>query len=233
MQVRDMYGSLIVVPSFLLVSLSIDAVLDGIALGRGREKLDEITKGKGMGDTYAAIISRIMAQPRRKSKLGMEVLMWVSHAERPLHVDELCNALGVEEGSSGLNSRSIPEIEALLACCLGLVTVEKSSSTVRLVHNTLQEYLSHNPNLFLKPHSRIAEACLTYLNFRHIRALSSTLRSVPPTAPFLIYASCHWGAHARRETTESVKTQALKLLCAYDKNVSSKMLLLHGIRILD
>src|SRR5205807_9401908 len=135
------------------------------------------------------------AQQRNRSKLGMDVLMWVSHAEWPLHVEELCHALGVEEGSIDLNIRNIPAIEALLACSLGLVTVEKSSSTVRLVHYTLQEYLSDNPNLFLKPHSMIAEVCLTYLNFRHVRDFSPTLHSAPSTAPFVEYASCYWGTH--------------------------------------
>jgi len=168
-------------------------------------------------------------QPRSRSKLGMDVLMWVSHTERPLHVDELCHALGVE-GSTDLDIRNIPTIETLLACSLGLVTVEKSSSTVRLVHYTLQEYLSYCPNFFLKPHSMIAEVCLTYLNFRQVRGFSPALRSVPPTAPFVEYASCHWGTHARRETTENVKALALKLLDGYDKHISSKLVLMHGVR---
>src|SRR5437588_8943586 len=209
------------VSSFLLVSLNIDAILGEITLHQRRKKLDEMTSGKGLGDAYAATLSRLKAQRRSRSKLGMDVLMWVSHSERPLHVDELCHALGVEEGSVDLNTENIPAIETLLACCLGLVTVEKSSSTVRLVHYTLQEHLSDNPNLFLKPHSMIAEVCLTYLNFRHVRDFSPALDSAPPTAPFVEYASCHWGTHARRETTESVKYLALKLLDGYDKHIAS------------
>jgi len=120
-------------------------------------------------------------------------------------------------------------MESLLACCLGL-TVEKSSPTVRLVHYSLKEYLSHNSNLFFKPHSIIAEVCSTYLNFRHIRDLSPALRSIPPTAPFVKYASCYyWGTHARRGNTESVKTLALKLLYGYDNYRSTKVLLLRGM----
>ena len=132
-----------------------------------------------------------------------------------------------------MNIRNIPAIETLLACSLGLVTVEKSSSTVRLVHYTLQEYLSNNPNLFLEPHSLIAEVCLTYLNFRHVMGFSPTLRSVPPTAPFTEYASCYWGTHYRRGSTGKVKTLALKLLDGYDKHISSKILLLRGTDIRD
>jgi len=218
---------------FLLVSLNVDAILGEITLHQRRKRLDQMTKGEGLGDAYAATLSRIQAQQRSMSKLGMEVLMWVSHSERPLHVDELCHALGVEEGSTDLNTQNIPAIETLLASCLGLVTVEKSSSTLRFVHYTLQEYLSHNPNLFIKPHSIIAKVCLTYLNFRHVRGISPTLRSAPPAAPFVKYASCHWGTHARRETTESVKRLALELFDGYDNHIASKMMLLHSMSIWD
>jgi len=218
-----------VISSFLLVSLNMDAILGEVTLHRRREKLNEMTKGECLGDAYAETLSRVKAQQGSRSKLGMDVLMWVSHSKRPLHVDELRHALGVDEGSLDLNVRNIPAIETLLACSLGLVTVEKSSSTVRLIHYTLQEYLSHNSDLFFKPHSVIAEVCLTYLNFRHVRGFSPTLCSIPPTIPFAEYASCYWGTHARRETTESVKRLALKLLDGYDQHISSKMLLINGM----
>ena len=206
-----------------------DSILGEITLMQRRKKLDEVTKGDRLDGVYTATLSRIKAQQGSRSKLGMDVLMWVSHAERPLHVDELCHALGVE-GSIDLDARKVPTIETLLACSLGLITVEKPSSTVRLIHCTLQEHLSNNTNLFPNPHSRIAEICLTYLNSRNIRGISPALRSVPPAAPFVEYASCYWGTHARLETTENVKTLALRLLHRYDKHISSKLLLLHGVR---
>jgi len=65
-----------------------------ITLPRRRRKLNEMSKGEGLGDAYTGTLSRMKAQPGGRSKLGMEVLMWVSHAERPLHVNELCHALG-------------------------------------------------------------------------------------------------------------------------------------------
>ena len=225
------YGPLTVMLRFLLVSLSIDAILGEITVYQRRKKLEEMTKGDGLGDAYTATLSRIKAQNRSRSRLGMQALMWVSHSERPLRVAELRHALGVEEGSTDLNTQNIPAIETLLACCLGLITVEKSSSTVRLVHYTLQEYLSRNPNLFPKPHSTIGEVCLTYLNFRQVRSISPTLHSVPPTVPFAEYASCHWGTHAGRETTESLKRLALQLLDGFDKHISSKVLLLREMGI--
>jgi len=224
--------SLIMVSSFLLVSLTIDAVLSVPTLRGRRKTLDEITKGDSLGDAYAETLSRVQAQPRSRSKLGMQVLMWLSHSERPLRVDELRHALGVEEGSGDLNIRNIPEIERLLECSLGLVTVDESSSTVHLVHYTVQDCLSRDQNLFLNPHSTIAETCLTYLNSTQVRAISPALRSVPQSLAFVEYVSCYWGTHARWETTESVKALALKLLDGYNKHISSKVLFFCEMRAL-
>ena len=119
-----------------------------------RKKLDMMIKGDHLGNAHAATLSRIKVSEGGKSTLGMEVLMWVSHAKWLLHVNELCHALGVE-GSEDLDTRNIPKIVTLLAFTLGFVTVEKSSFTVRLVHYTLQEHLSNNTELFPNAHSII------------------------------------------------------------------------------
>ena len=89
--------------------------------------------------------------------------MWISHAERPLRSDELCHALGVEIGSPNLNSDNVPSIRTLLACCQGLFVMDKETSTIRLIHFTLQEYLGAHPGNFGTTHSTIAETCLSYL----------------------------------------------------------------------
>ena len=68
-------------------------------------------RGEGLGDPYEAIVSRVRSQQGSRSKLGMQVLMWVSYSEWPLHLDGLCHALGVEEGSTDLNTQNIPAID--------------------------------------------------------------------------------------------------------------------------
>ena len=192
-----------------------------------RKKLEEMTLGDGLNDAYTATLSRLKAQKGYKSVLGMNVLMWVLYSERPLRSEELCHALGVEIGSSDLDQENVLALRTLLSSCLGLVTVEASSSTVRLVHFTLQEHLSRDPTLFQSPHSTIAEVCLTYLNFGCIRDLSPTLYSAPATTPFLEYASIYWGRHGRRAMTESIKIVAPKLLDRFDEHISAQLLLLH------
>ena len=143
-----------------------------------------MTHGNGLSDAYTATLSRLRAQKGHKPVLGLKVLMWVLYSERPLRAEELCRALGVEIGSANRDLENVPALRTLLASCLGLVTVETSSSTLRLAHFTLQEYLLNDPTLFHSPHSAIAEVCLTYLNFGSIRALLPTDDRATKTHPF-------------------------------------------------
>ena len=159
-----------IVRRFLLVSLNMDAILGEVTIRRRKKKLEGITQGNGLSDAYTATLSRLKAQKGYKSVLGLKVLMWVLYSERPLRGEELCHALGVEIGSTDLDPENVPALRTLVASCLGLITVEaSSSSTVRLVHFILKEHLSSNPTLFHSPHSLIAEVCLTYLNFGSVR----------------------------------------------------------------
>ena len=193
-------------------------------------KLEEMRQGSGLSDAYTATLTRLKAQKGYKSVLGLKVLMWVLYSERPLRAEELCHALGVEIGSADLDPENIPSLQTLLSSCLGLVTVEATSSVVRLVHFTLQEYLLRDQILSHNPHSAIAEICLTYLNFGCIRHLSPVLHSSPSTTPLLEYASVYWGIHARRGMTGNSKMLALRLLDRFDEHISTQLLLLHSNR---
>ena len=226
LSINDVYLPRIVC-RFLLVSLSIDAILGKVTIRQRRKKLEQTTQGDGLSDAYTATLTRLKAQKGYKSVLGLKALMWVLYSERPLQPEELRHALGVEIGFSDLIPGNVPALRTILASCLGLVTVEASSSIVQLVHPTLREYLLTDPTLFDRPHSIIAEVCLTHLNFRNVWDLEPTLGSAPPTMPLLEYASCYWGDHTRKGMTEDVKALALKLLSRFDGHISARLMLLH------
>jgi len=202
-----------------------DAVLGEVTIRQRRKKLQEIEGGKDVSDAYTAALTHLKAQKGKRVGLALRALMWVCYSERPLRAKELCDALGVEIGSTDLDPENVPAIRTLLSCCLGLLKLEASSSTVRLVHFTLKEHLSSDP-LFHSPHSTIAEVCLTYLNFGSVRDLSPTLRSAPSAMPLLQYASVYWGEHTKREITENVKILALRLLDRFVEHISAQLLLL-------
>ena len=180
--------------------------------------------GLGLGGAYGAMIGRIKAQGGERARLGMAVLMWISHSRRPLQVDELSHAIAIRIGSSDLGSDEIPALSTWLSCCQGLVIVDKGASTVRLIHFTLQEYLGTHPDLFDGAHSTIAETCLTYLNFQHVKDLSTCASPGRRGMPFLEYSSLYWGTHMRMELSDRTKRLALELLSQWDSHTAAKYL---------
>jgi len=184
-----------------------------------------MTDGLGLEGAYSATLDRIKGQGGGGAKLGMDTLMWIFHAERPLKSDELLHALAVEIGSPRLNNDNIPSIRTLLACCQGLVAIDKDASTVRLIHTTLHEYLRAHPELFGTAHSTIAETCLSYLNSQQVKAFSTTPSPDLQTTPFLEYSSLYWGMHAKRNLPDSARMLALKLFGDYNNHISAKILL--------
>ena len=183
-----------------------------------------MTNGLGLGDAYGTTLNRIERQGREKSRLGMATLMWISHSERPLKADELCHALAIEIGSPNLNTDNVPSVGTLIACCQGLVVVDKEASTVRLIHFTLQEYLRTHLELFSAAHSTIAETCLTYLNSQQVKAFSANLSPDLQDTPFLEYSSLYWGTHAKRDLSDCAKLLALKLFDDYNTHISTQVL---------
>ena len=184
-----------------------------------------MTGGLELGDVYGATIKRIKAQDGDKPRLGMTALMWISHAERPPRADELCHALAVQIGSTDFDFGNIPSMSTLVSCCQGLITVDKEASTVRLIHFTLQEYLSAHPDIFTRPHSAMAEICLTYLNSRQVKAISTARSAHTQNTHFLEYCSIYWGAHAKRELSDSARSLALEVLKGHYGQISTKYLL--------
>jgi len=210
---------------FLLVSLHIDGVLREVTISRRAARLMSMNKGQGLGGAYDATLERIRSQGCEKVELALATLMWVCHSERPLRPDELCHALGVEIGSTDFDPGQIPLIDTLLCCCQGLIMVDKEASTVRLIHHTLQEYLSTLPDLFTKVHSTIAETCLTYLNSQRVKKLPPHPLPNDQSMPFLKYSSRYWGTHAKRELSDHIMSLSLELLSSYETHISAISLL--------
>src|SRR5437588_10924008 len=130
-----------------------DAILAAPTIHQKRQALSRMARGLDLQDAYNTTLDRIRQQGGSKSKLAMEVLMWVSHSERPLKPEELSHALGVELGVEEFNAHNVPSIRTMLDCTLGLVVIDEKASTVRLLHLTILEYLGEHPTLFVTAHS--------------------------------------------------------------------------------
>ena len=153
---------------------------------------------------FRGIINRIRECPRTShAELGLRVLMWLHFAYRPLNLVELQHALAVEIGHTEFDKDNIPSQEVLLDCCLGLVVVDKETSTVRFVHYTLEEYFrKYTTEEFPNGCSSIAETCLTYLNFGGLKHPCESLDSLECKLleyALLDYAALNWGNYFKQQ----------------------------------
>ena len=181
------------------------------------------TTGVDLESVYTQTLQRIRDQKGDCSRLGMEVLMWISHAERPLTIGELCHALAVEVGTRDVNPENIGLQDIVLRSCLGLVAVDSGASTVRLIHYTLQEYLCLH-DVIPAAHPALTQTCLAYLNYNYIKELPADKVPNLRDLPFLEYSSLYWGTHAKEGLSDAARSLALELLSRFDIHISSTLL---------
>jgi len=122
---------------FLLVTLNIEAIMGETSLARRKKMLQKVaTTGVDLDTVYAQTLQQVRHQKGDRSRVGMEVLMWISHAERPLRIDELRHALAVEIGSTDLDAENIPPQDTVIGSCLGLAVVDPDTLIIRLSYST-------------------------------------------------------------------------------------------------
>jgi hypothetical protein len=110
-----------------------DAVVEKHNATEVRKVLENLPKG--VDETYDEVMERIERQNEADRALAKRVLSWVTHACRPLNVDELQHALAVVDGAI-LDHESITDEEILTSVCAGLVVVDGERMIVRLVRKS-------------------------------------------------------------------------------------------------
>ena len=173
---------------------------------------------------YDTTMERIKRQGVQRSELALLVLGWISHAQRPLLIDELRHALAVDfhdheghERIHHLDADNLVRPQLLIDVCAGLITIEPESKVVQLVHFTTQEFFNRNGGLhFPDVPAKIAGTCLTYLlvdEFEVGPCLGKdSLRTRLDLYPFYKYAASHWGDHARGQLESKVLDLILELI---------------------
>jgi ankyrin repeat protein len=141
--------------------------------------------------------------------MAMAILTWIYLAREMLSISVLQHALAVQSGDTAFDEDGIPSEAALLNCCLGLVVIERETSTIRLTHFTLQEYFDERwEKLFPSGHMLIASTCTTYLNFDHPLLTFRMGRS----STLLRYAAKHLGTHLRKGPDPELEDRVLELI---------------------
>jgi hypothetical protein len=137
-----------------------------------------------------------------RQELAKQALSWITCSKRQLSTAELLNALAVELGESEFHDDNLPDLDDVISACLGLVTVDEQSNTVRLAHYTTYAYFQRSwDRWFQNAHGDIAARCVTYLSFDRFRSgpcsTDAEFEERLAEYPLYSFAAKNWGHHAR------------------------------------
>ena len=103
------------------------------------------------------------------------IFLWVAAGKRPLTLEELREAIGIEPlQQSWDSSRFVNDMKQAIACCGGLLFVEEEQQAVHFTHYSVKQYLlSEAIGTSLRPYhidtersdAEVGAVCVTYLNF--------------------------------------------------------------------
>jgi Ankyrin repeats (3 copies) len=174
----------------------------GRSLIRALERIPDDLTG-----IYTLMINRI---PRLDREMVREALLWLSHAQQPMSLAGLCEAVVLEEGDSFLDAESrLEHPEILLTMCEGLVSYDEVSSEIVLAHSTVRKFLTSDEitcgslvfyHMDDVTATRIIfRKCLRYLMFDEFKQPCKTLSSLKERLahyPLLDYAAKYWAIHS-------------------------------------
>ena len=202
---------------FLLAQLHLDSLIGKKSPKALRTALETLPTGsEAYDDSYKDAMERIKGQVADREELAKQILSWITCAKRLLTTSELQHALAVELDTSELDETNFSDIDDMVSVCAGLVTVDKGSDIIRLVHYTTQEYFERTQNYwFPDAETKIAKICVTYLSYDTFTA-GFCLTDEDFEARLWLnvlygYAAQNWGYHVRAASTD-VRQIALDFL---------------------
>ena len=213
------------------------------------------TLPRGLFATYNRILEAI---PPEYKNFAIEALRWLSHAAVPLNLDEVVEAIAINENSTSLadlDKLLIPE--EIFQICGSLIRRSDTTRLMNLAHSSVYEYLT-NPNLRTNSPSPyylprgpsnivLAKACIRYLSFNDF-SLTHTMERINPKADlgdaldipkassdcdraFLDYALRNWWKHlpTTREALDEVWPHVLSFFETETENFEALVMLLHHV----
>ncbi|KAH7372281.1 hypothetical protein BKA66DRAFT_551263 [Pyrenochaeta sp. MPI-SDFR-AT-0127] len=161
---------------FLWVKFQLFDIADAFTENSVRATINNLPKD--VEETYSRIIQKVRSSSGGKNRFDMmlKVFRWIAGARRPLRIDELEEAVGLEREDLFLHAeRTVTNGgERLIACCSNLVVYNENNSTITFAHHTVQQFLFSpgwnqvSGGICLSPqlvNEYIAEICVAYLSF--------------------------------------------------------------------
>ncbi|KAG2011570.1 ankyrin repeat domain-containing protein 50, variant 2 [Coprinopsis cinerea AmutBmut pab1-1] len=124
---------------FLHAALQLDAIQDCTTLASIRATLSQFPAG--LHGMYSASMERIELQTPQLRDLAKQVLLWLVFSRGPLSIDDLRYALAADPETHAYIPERMPDEATIVSVCCGLVEVQETSNTVRLIHFTAKDAL--------------------------------------------------------------------------------------------
>ncbi|AEO57476.1 hypothetical protein MYCTH_94266 [Thermothelomyces thermophilus ATCC 42464] len=186
---------------FLLAKLWLDALAKMHSPSELKSTLETL---KGGAEACERAYEETMERRIEDEQFARRVLSWIVCAKRPLTTIELKHALAVRSSDTSLDGENVPDTDDIVSCCAGLVTVDKDSDVIRLVHRSAYEYFRRQDSRarwFADAEARIAEICVTYLSFDAFKEgfcpSDQEFEARVRSHPFYSYTARYWGYHVR------------------------------------
>ncbi|KAM7197581.1 hypothetical protein V8F33_005547 [Rhypophila sp. PSN 637] len=189
--------------TFLLAQLHFRSICNHTDKKSVLQALSRLQSGSNAYEVaYEEAMGRIKRQKAGPAELAFKVLAWITCATRPLSTVELQHALAVEEREDSVDEAKITDVDDLVSYCAGLVTVNKQTGIIRLVHYTTQEYFNRErKKWFPSADDDMAAVCLRYISMpvfeQGICASWPEFNLRMVRYPLYSYAAGYWGHHAR------------------------------------
>lgn len=163
---------------FLWAKYQLFEIADALTVHEVRHILRNLPKS--LRETYARIINRGYNGPNGDTRIRTmaRVFTWVAGARRPLKIDELEEAIGLELTDKHFPAHRIAKNAGirLVDYCSNLVTYDQQTQAVSFAHHTVRQFLFTStssdlvvPTVFHFTRSSvndfIGEICLTYLSY--------------------------------------------------------------------
>ncbi|KAF7921112.1 uncharacterized protein EAE97_011380 [Botrytis byssoidea] len=132
---------------------------------------------RNLEETYDRLLGRIIEIERREFVKRM--FDWIVCSCRPLHMDELREAIAFTVGDKSWDATKIPnDLRRLIRACGNLIVIDEVTLEVYLAHYTVEQYIPHSQNSELAYFHTTREAsnralgatCVTYSSFTDLEA---------------------------------------------------------------
>jgi len=131
-------------------------------------------------DTYDDVMDRIVGQGGEEVGLAMATLTWVVYAREKLTPKQIEHAVATTSELKKLSKYDLTHVDHLILLCCGIVTEDKESGTVRLVHYTTQEYFERTGSKwFPDAQNFIVTTCLKYITLASAGKIYSSMTGEP------------------------------------------------------